>query len=398
MDVMNGGNPSAVTFEKICNDAVWQSTLTLAGHVSARAFQSSLSTVVNTRTGINIDKWSIGGQFIPAERVSSLLPPGLLLPSRRHLTHVCAGDFYSDSTHFGTYFDITGDNARPSVSPTNLAAEFGDEPATPSRPACMKISTISPSAACSIITALTNLRIGASREDIDEKMGFADKSLIASLNTIFSVPEGKTMEETKVNMATAIVDVLRAGVSPSSVGSSRPARALDDDSRSAGRNLRDDTIGDEVCRNVVASLALVQNSLRLTMKALRRRKLMPESFIPVETLPVRAAQQIASHLRLQQCIQAIVLKAVNINSASDARSASIVRDRLASLDPFMAEQIDDGATCEFTTFERAYGVLSVGCFSVLAATYNYVPGDSPDVLALYAAAQSSPSALGARLL
>ena len=85
---MNGGNPSAVTFEKICNDAASQSTLTLAGHVSASAFQSSLSTVVNTRTGINIVKWSIGGQFIPAERVSSLLPPGLLLPSRRLHAHL----------------------------------------------------------------------------------------------------------------------------------------------------------------------------------------------------------------------------------------------------------------------------------------------------------------------
>jgi len=94
MDAMtNGVDPSVVTFEKICTDAVSQSALTLNGHVSAAAFNLALATVVDTRTGIIIDNWGIGGQFVPSERVSPVLPPGLLAAPRRHLSAVTPGEF-----------------------------------------------------------------------------------------------------------------------------------------------------------------------------------------------------------------------------------------------------------------------------------------------------------------
>jgi DHA2 family multidrug resistance protein len=37
------------------------STLTLNGHISASAFNLALATVVDTRTGIIIDNWGLGG-------------------------------------------------------------------------------------------------------------------------------------------------------------------------------------------------------------------------------------------------------------------------------------------------------------------------------------------------
>ena len=319
--------------------------------------------------------------------MSPLLPPGLLPASQRHLSGVSAGEFYLDSGHFATYVNISGDTARPLASPENLQAAFGAETSTPSRPNCLK-SKISPAAASSIVAALTNLNIDARRDEIVETMKNADRTILDSLNIILSVPSAQSDEELQSYMAGAIAEVFQATSSPTLKSPARVRISPGDEHATAGRSLRDDTLGDDVCRNAVAALSIVRNSMRLTVRALRRRGLLPSEFVPLTTLPIRVVQQISTHLRLQACVQALVSKAVSINGPADARTALIIRDRLASLDVFMAEQIDDGVECAFSAFERTYGILSVGCFAAFAATFNYVPGDSPVVLALYAAAKN----------
>jgi hypothetical protein len=96
MDAPVGNNPTVVNFKRICVEALKDSKLTLAGHVSPKAFQSALNTVVSTRTGISISRFGLGGQFEPSERFASLLPPGFLIESRRHLSTVTACDFFQD--------------------------------------------------------------------------------------------------------------------------------------------------------------------------------------------------------------------------------------------------------------------------------------------------------------
>ena len=54
MDAPVGNNPTVVNFKRICVEALKDSKLTLAGHVSSKAFQSALNTVISTRTGISI--------------------------------------------------------------------------------------------------------------------------------------------------------------------------------------------------------------------------------------------------------------------------------------------------------------------------------------------------------
>jgi hypothetical protein len=38
----------------------------------------------------------------------------------------------------------------------------------------------------------------------------------------------------------------------------------------------------------------------------------------------------------------------------------------------MAERIDEGCKCNFTPFERKFGIFSVGCFAEIAVTHNYI--------------------------
>ena len=95
MDATVGNHPTVVNFKRICSDALKDSKLTLSGHVSSAAFRSALNTVISTRTGISISRFGLGGQFVPSERLDSLLPPGFLAESRRHLFAVSARDFFS---------------------------------------------------------------------------------------------------------------------------------------------------------------------------------------------------------------------------------------------------------------------------------------------------------------
>jgi hypothetical protein len=187
-------------------------------------------------------------------------------------------------------------------------------------------------------------------------------------------------------MAAAIFEVFRA--TPLAASPSKSLRSADDYSSGSGRSLRDDTLGDELCRSVVAHMALLRNHMRLTIRALRRRHLVADEFAPLELLPARIVQQLATHNTLQDCVRDVILKAVSINGATDARSAQIIKDRLAALDVFTAELIDEGCVCSFTPLEQVFGIFSVGCCAEMAATFDYIAGDSPDVLALYASAKS----------
>jgi hypothetical protein len=233
----------------------------------------------------------------PVGACVAITPTWLLPAPRRHLSTVTPGKFYLDNSHFATYFQVTGDNARSSNSPENLQSAFGAEIATP-RPKCLK-NKISPAAASSIVTALTSLNIDAGRDEIAESMKGADRSVLDSLNIILSVPAAQSDEEMQTFMAGAIAEVFKASVSPTIKSPARARASPSEDHAGGGRSLRDETLGDDVCRNVVAALSLTRNSMRLTVRALRRRKIMPSEFIPITTLPTRVVQQISTHLRLQ---------------------------------------------------------------------------------------------------
>jgi hypothetical protein len=132
MEATVDNHPTVVNFKRICVIALRDSKLTLAGHVSSKAFQSALNTVVSTRTGISISRFGLGGQFDSSERFASLLPPGFLIESRRHLSTVTACDFFRDPSHLASYEDLTGDKSRPAAAKINLSSSFTGESATPS--------------------------------------------------------------------------------------------------------------------------------------------------------------------------------------------------------------------------------------------------------------------------
>ena len=59
-----GVRSSVASFGKMCKNAEVQSTLTLSGHVSGDAYLLALANSLSTSTGVEINKWSLGGQFV----------------------------------------------------------------------------------------------------------------------------------------------------------------------------------------------------------------------------------------------------------------------------------------------------------------------------------------------
>ena len=81
-----GVRSSVASFEKICKNAETQSTLTLSGHISGDAYLFALANSLSASTGVEINKWSLGGQFVINSRGAELLPAVILPPTRRHLS------------------------------------------------------------------------------------------------------------------------------------------------------------------------------------------------------------------------------------------------------------------------------------------------------------------------
>jgi hypothetical protein len=117
-----GVRSSVASFGKICKNAEAQSTLTLSGHVSGDAYLLALTNSLSASTGVEINKWSLRGQFVINSRGAELLPAALLPPTRRHLSRTSANDFFPEEIHRDTYFAFAGD-AVEAISTIGSAAE-----------------------------------------------------------------------------------------------------------------------------------------------------------------------------------------------------------------------------------------------------------------------------------
>ena len=95
--VRSTGASSVASFEKICETAEINSTLSLIGHMSSDAYLSALANSVCEYTGVDIACWGLGSQFNISARGADKLPTGLLVPSFQHLSKTCAADFFGES-------------------------------------------------------------------------------------------------------------------------------------------------------------------------------------------------------------------------------------------------------------------------------------------------------------
>jgi len=133
----------------------------------------------------------------------------------------------------------------------------------------------------------------------------------------------------EASLADAIFDVFSAArdQSPPSV---RSASSSALDLRSLNVSLRDEAAADDVSRFVVATLAAIRTSLRLTVRAFQRRGLMPKVYIPVQTLAPRVVLQLRSHLVLQNSIKNIVGSSVTAGGDAASLRYDIPRGRGSS--------------------------------------------------------------------
>ena len=131
-----GVKTSVAGFVNICNNAVLNSTLSLSGHVSGAAYLLALKNSVSASTGVEINKWQMGGQFELNSRGAESLPAAFLSVPRRHLSQTPAKDFFSEHSDRGTYFEFAGTvveaflargRLRPTFQLSNLL--LSDQPA-----------------------------------------------------------------------------------------------------------------------------------------------------------------------------------------------------------------------------------------------------------------------------
>ena len=206
-----------------------------------------------------------------------------------------------------------------------------------------------------------------------------------SLAQLFAVVPGNDSDVYEASIVGAIREVFSAILSAPTPLLQTPRSPGNSDIKSLNRSLRDEQVADEVCRSVVASLALTRSQLRLTVRALIRRKFVPKVFLPVETLPARVLMQLQSHSTLQDSLYEIVKKSVGEGAeAPRGASVSMLSERIRGLDVFLAEQIDGGLMCHLTPLEAMFGVFSIGCMAAYVATLKYVSGEAPLVTAFMA--------------
>ena len=80
-----GVKTSVAGFVNICNNAVLNSTLSLSGHVSGAAYLLALKNSVSASTGVEINKWQMGGQFELNFRGAESLPAAFFISATSSL-------------------------------------------------------------------------------------------------------------------------------------------------------------------------------------------------------------------------------------------------------------------------------------------------------------------------
>ena len=113
-----------------------------------------------------------------------------------------------------------------------------------------------------------------------------------SLAALFGVTPGNSADVYEAAISSAILEVF-AAIRASPLLPTHTLRSpADNDLKALGRSLRDEATADEVVLSVVASMSTTRAFLRLTVKALVRRRLVAKQFIAAETLPARALLQL----------------------------------------------------------------------------------------------------------
>ena len=172
--VRSTASSSVASFENICKNAVLKSTLSLSGHVSGDAYLLALTNSVSASTGVEITKWTVGGQFVVNSRGAELLPTALLSPQRRHLSQTAAADFFQEAGHRDTYFAFAGEIVDAVTISRSAAADISAENLTPKRPTCLLSHSLSTQSAHDMVVSLTGLNISSSPERILKTIQDAD--------------------------------------------------------------------------------------------------------------------------------------------------------------------------------------------------------------------------------
>ena len=384
-----GVKTSVAGFANICNTAVSKSKLSLTGHVSGSAYLLALTNSVSASTGVDIKNWNLGGQFEVNSRGAEFLPAAFLSVQRRHLSQTPATELFNELSHRATYSAFAGDVEEALSGARSAADDISAEQITPKRPTCLLSHSVPTKQACEMIVALTGLETSASYARVLHVIQNADTQALMSLAALLGVVPGTDPDAYEAALVVAIIEVF-AAVRASPSTPTRVSRSpVDMDLKALGRSLRDEAAADDVVRFVVASMSSTRALLRLTVKALIRRKLVAKVFIPAETLPARVLLQLQSHVLLQDAVHEIVKNSVKEGgTAASGPPSVILSERVAAMDVYLAEQIDGGLMCHFTPLEAMYGIFSIGSMAALVATFKYVPGLAPAVTTLLSAART----------
>jgi hypothetical protein len=321
----------------------------------------------------------MGGQFEVNSRGAELVPAAYLSASRRHLSQTPVDNFFSEASHRDTYSNFAGGAKETSSGARVAADDISAEQLTPKRPACLLNPSIPVKQAYEMIVALTGLTAAVAPLTVLKVIQDSDTQVLMSIAALVAVPPGDVPEVYEAALTAAIVEIFTA-VSTSTATPARTPRSPIDFIKSAERSIRDEAAADDTARSVIASLSYTRSLLRLTVKALKRRRLVASVFIPIDTLPSRVVLQLHPHLLLQDAVLEIVRN--SIQEGADASRGSvnlIVSERVAEMDVFLAERVDSGLACHFTPFEATYGIFSIGCMAALVASLNNVPGVAPSV-------------------
>ena len=249
-----GVKTSVAGFVNICNNAVLNSTLSLSGHVSGAAYRLSLKISVSASTGVEINKWQIGGQFELNSRGAETLPAAFLSEPRRHLSQTPAKDFFSEHSHRDTYFEFAGTVVEAFSGARTAAADISAEQLTPKRPTCLLSHSIPTKQACETIVALTELDITALYARVLHVIQNADTTAQVSLAALFGVTPGNSADVYEAAISSAILEVFAAIRASPLLPTHTPCSPADNDLKALGRSLRDEATADEVVQSVVASM------------------------------------------------------------------------------------------------------------------------------------------------
>ena len=150
----------------------------------------ALTNSVSASTGVEINKWTIGAQFVINSRGAENLPAALLPLSRRHMSRTLAIDFFPEDSHRDIYFDFAGDSVEATLSAGSAAADISAEPLTPKRPTCLLANSLTTKTAFDKVVALTGLGVSSGADRVLKIVQDANTHTLMNLAQLFNIVPG----------------------------------------------------------------------------------------------------------------------------------------------------------------------------------------------------------------